>query len=576
MARTSRKNRQSGSEVKRVPLKIYSVGIYARLSVDSSERKNESIDNQIELCRQYVAERDDLELFDCYSDLGRTGTNFEREGFERLMQDVRLRKVDCIVVKDLSRFGRNHLEMGNYLGKIFPFLGVRFIAISDHYDSMDGDPETLAVQLKNLVNELYAKDISMKIRSSREKQWERGSFCGNYPAYGYRVVLEGTIRKLVVDEEPAQVVKEIYRKYLDGSSVKTIIGWLYEEKIHRPSDYRKYGHVRQQDGEELHNWHKASIGQLLNNCVYIGYLIYEKVDGKRVKGRKSFDVINDNWKVIKDSHDPIISREEFEACVKRFESRSRKYSSGSSEKLLLDEDNYKGLLVCGECGSKIIRISGLSGGEKSKVRKYQYVCSHHDMIDDRKCGNGYISLTVLNRLVLAAFEQEFSLSSMRQKDLTEVSSQRAEKEKKNIRDELQKIGNRIADLKNRGSDDYMAFRTGGMTQEEFEIKNKKRKVETDSLEENSRLLFRRLKEIDGETEKRNRYLRLLMKAKENTPLTSEVLHTLIEEIRVYPDKRVQVVFRFSGKELGELGKETADINAGEKTAARNLGKLCCE
>ncbi|MCD7717198.1 MAG: recombinase family protein [Lachnospiraceae bacterium] len=548
MARTSKRNKKTAGA--QASGKVYSVGIYARLSVDGTDRKNESLENQTELCRRYVAEHDDLELFDCYSDLGRTGTNFEREGFERLMQDVRMRKVDCIVVKDLSRFGRNHLEMGNYLGKIFPFLGVRFIAVCDHYDNMDGDPETLAVQLKNLVNELYAKDISVKIRSSREKQWERGSFCGRDPAYGYGVVKEGNIRKLVIEEEPAAVVREIYRRFLDGSGYPEIIEWLYEEKIHRPGDYRKYRHVRQQDGEELHNWHKATINQILNNCVYIGYLICEQVDGKRVTGRKSFDVINDNWKVRKDNHEPIISKEDFEASVRKFEGRSLKYSSGPSKNLPLDEDIYKGLLVCGECGARFGRAAGLTGN--GKTRNYQYVCSNRETIDSRKCGNDRISLIMLNRLVLAAFEREFSLSSMRQKDLTAVSSQRADEEKKKVREEIRKAEERAADLKKKGSEDYLKFRTGGMTQEEFEDRNGKRTAESAALEESRRILSRRLKEIDGETEKRNRYLRMLMKGKEDTPLTSEVLHTLIEEIRVFPDKRVQIVFKFSGKELQAL------------------------
>ncbi|MCD7717128.1 MAG: recombinase family protein [Lachnospiraceae bacterium] len=552
MARTSRKNRQSGSEIKKTPLKVYSVGIYARLSVEGTDRKNESVEIQTELCRRYVSEHNDMELFDCYSDLGRTGTNFEREGFERLMQDVRLRKVDCIVVKDFSRFGRNHLEMGNYLGKIFPFLGVRFIAVCDHYDSMDGDPETMAVQLKNLVNELYAKDISAKVRSSREKQWERGSFCGNYPAYGYRAVIKGNIRKLEVEEEAAEIVREIYRRFLDGCTVAAINRWLYSEKIHRPSDYRNYGHVRQQEGEELHGWDTSSINVMLNNCAYIGYLICQNKDGKRVKGRKSFDVINGNCKVIKDNHEPIISKEDFEACARKFESRSMKNSSGSIRKLPLEEDIYKGLLVCGECGAKFTRVCGLNGHKNSNVRNYQYACVNRGKIDSRKCENDRISLIVLNRVVLAAFEREFSLSTMRQKDLTEISRQRAEEEKKNVRAELRRTETRMEDMKRIGSEDYLKFRIDGMTQEEFEEKNEKRKAETDILEGSLKTLARRLKEIDGETERRNRYLRMLMKGKESTPLTSEVLHALIEEIQIFPGKRVQIVFKFTGKELWML------------------------
>ena len=302
MRRTSKK-KQTSTVVKKD--KIYSVGIYARLSVDGTDRKNESIENQLEQCREYVRTQEDLELFGCYSDLGKTGTNFQRDDFERLMADVRMRKVDCIVVKDLSRFGRNHLEMGNYLGKIFPFLGVRFIAINDNFDNMDGDPETLSVQLKNLVNELYAKDISVKIRSSRVKQFERGSFSGCHPVYGYDVVKEGNRRILVVNEEAAAVVREIFARYLNGATYADLIEWLYSEKIHRPGDHRKYKHVYQQDGEVLHNWHKATLNQILNNCAYIGYLICEQKDGERVSGRTSTKVLTGELKVREGNHEPI-------------------------------------------------------------------------------------------------------------------------------------------------------------------------------------------------------------------------------------------------------------------------------
>ena len=159
--------------------KVYSAGIYARLSVEGDERKNESIEAQIAIAEAFLETREDIELFDCYVDLGKSGTNFDREGFARLMQDVRDRKVDCVVVKDLSRFGRNHIEMGNYLERIFPFLGVRFIAVADRFDSMGGAGGiSMGVSLKNLFNEMYARDISLKVRSAKREMREQGNYVG--------------------------------------------------------------------------------------------------------------------------------------------------------------------------------------------------------------------------------------------------------------------------------------------------------------------------------------------------------------------------------------------------------------
>ena len=549
MARTSKK-RQAVVPVKKD--KIYSVGIYARLSVDGTDRKNESIDNQLELCREFVRSHEDMEVFDCYSDLGKTGTNFQRDDFERLMADVRMRKVDCIVVKDLSRFGRNHLEMGNYLGKIFPFLGVRFIAVNDNFDNMDGDPETLGVQLKNLVNELYAKDIAVKIRSSRVKQFERGSFSGCHPVYGYDVMKEGNRRVLVVNEEAAVVVRELFDRFLRGEGYVEMIEWLYDEKIHRPSDYRKYGHVHQMDGEELHNWHKATLNQILNNCAYVGWLICEQKDGERVTGRTSTKVLTGELKVRENNHEPIISEEVFQEVARQFEARSQKFSSGSSRNLPMEEDIYKDLIYCGLCGSRFTRECGLTNRSGGKVRNYQYRCVNKETIDDRKCDNDRISLIILNRLVEEALEKEFSLTSMKQKDLVTASKRQAENEKKKLEKEISEISYKIEELKKSGSEDYIRYRSGEMTEQAMTEAAENRKKEIRRMQDRQKVLERRLAEIDGKTEKRNHYLRTLMKCRKGTPLTAEVLHALIHKIEVFKDKRVKVHFIYSGKEIMEL------------------------
>ncbi len=549
MARTSKK-RQAVVPVKKD--KIYSVGIYARLSVDGTDRKNESVDNQLELCREFVRKHEDMEIFDCYSDLGKTGTNFQRDDFDRLMADVRMRKVDCIVVKDLSRFGRNHLEMGNYLSKIFPFLGVRFIAVNDNFDNMDGDPETLAVQLKNLVNELYAKDIAVKIRSSRVKQFERGSFSGCHPVYGYDVVKEGNRRVLIINEEAAAIVRELFERFLRGEGYQDMIEWLYAEKIHRPSDYRKYGHVHQKDGEELHNWHKATLNQILNNCAYIGWLICEQKDGERVSGRTSTKVLTGELKVRENNHEPIISEEVFQEVARQFEARSHKFSSGSSRNLPLEEDIYKDLIYCGLCGDRFTREVGLSVRSGGKARNYQYRCVNKETIDDRKCDNDRISLIVLNRLVEEALDREFSLSSLKQKDLVDASRKQAENEKKKLAKEIEDISLKIEKLKKDGSEEYIRYRAGEITEQAMMDAADNRKREIRRLQDRQKTLDRRFAGIDISTEKRNHYLRTLVKCKKGTPLTAEVLHILIDKIEVFKGKRVVIHFAYSAKELDAL------------------------
>lgn len=265
--------------------RIYSVGIYARLSVDgekaggqraySQARKNESIETQIEIAKAFVRQQKDMVIFDCYTDIGKTGTNFHREGFERMMRDVRMRRIDCIIVKDLSRFGRNHIETGNYIERIFPFLGVRFIAVTDNFDSMNvsGQSEALGVNLKNLVNEMYARDIAVKVKASRKEKWSQGSYTGGVPPYGYRAAWIGDKKCLYIEETTSDIVKKIYDLFLSGKNMKEIVEWLYGKGIVRPALYHKTGRVYCQEGSELLQWSKATVKMILTNPVYMGYLV---------------------------------------------------------------------------------------------------------------------------------------------------------------------------------------------------------------------------------------------------------------------------------------------------------------
>ena len=363
---------------------------------------------------------------------------------------------------------------------------------------------------------------------------------------------EGNRRVLVINEEAAVVVRELFDRFLRGEGYVEMIEWLYAEKIHRPSDYRKYGHVHQMDGEELHNWHKATLNQILNNCAYIGWLICEQKDGERVTGRTSTKVLTGELKVRENNHEPIISEAVFQEVARQFEARSQKFSSGTSRNLPMEEDIYKDLIFCGLCGSKFTRECGLTNRSGGKVRNYQYRCVNKETIDDRKCDNNRISLIVLNRLVEEALEKEFSLTSVKQKDLAAASKRQAENEKRKLEKEVSEISYKIEDLKKSGSEDYIRYRSGEMTEQAMVEAAENRKKEICRMQDRQKVLERRLAEIDGKTEKRNHYLRTLMKCRKGTPLTAEVLHALINKIEVFPDKRVNVNFIYSGKEILEL------------------------
>ena len=239
MARVSRKNGVSEGLPKGQRQAVFRTALYVRLSVeDNGKADADSIENQELLLRNYLAERPYLELKEVYADNGYTGTDFDRPAFHRMIEDVRKGRINCILVKDFSRLGRNYVETGEYLERIFPFLGIRFISVSDDYDSSSANAgEKLAATLKNLINDMYAKDISKKICSTMKNKRLRGDYIGNYAPYGY-LKDENNRSRLVIDHEIAPIVVEIFELRAKGIGFDTICRILNEKGYPSPGRLR--------------------------------------------------------------------------------------------------------------------------------------------------------------------------------------------------------------------------------------------------------------------------------------------------------------------------------------------------
>lgn len=554
MARTSKKKQ----ETKRKPVKIYYVGIYARLSVDSGDRKNESIETQVEIVKAFIAQHDDMVIYGVYTDLGKTGTSFEREGFERMMRDVRARKIDCIIVKDLSRFGRNHIETGNYIEKIFPFMGVRFIAVTDNFDSMDisGQNETMSVNLKNLVNEMYARDIAVKVKASKRAKWEQGSYTGGIPPYGYRAEWIGDKKYLFIEETTAEIVRKIYELFLSGKNMKEIAVWLYDHKVTRPTEYHKTGQVYCMDGEKLLQWPSATVKLILTNPVYMGCLVQGCTCGRDYMMRSRHDIDSGDWSVKEHTHEAIISEELFFEAAGKFE-KSSVYCNkdGFSKKVPVEEDIFADVLYCGDCGSKMKRVSAVREfSSKDKVRTYCYKCPKSDRIDSFKCAGKSITLCSLNEIVKEAVRQEFTLSGMCPKELVEMNNRETEalKEEWNVR--LAMLGRKLEGVTKLGSEQYLKYRMGEMDEGGFKKAKEENDKKAASIREESKVIAEKLRKIDSEAARKNHFLRTLLKGSRKGELTEEIVKTLFERIEVYPGHRLKVNFTFERSEI-LAGKE---------------------
>lgn len=354
MARRSRKE-AAGAAVPAADCS-YRAGIYVRLSRED-ERKAESgsVENQMEFLTDFVGKEESLQLADAYVDRHVTGTRFDRPEFNRLMEDVRSGRINCVVVKDLSRLGRNYLEAGDYIEKIFPFFGVRFIAVTDGYDSLTSSPseEGLVVPLKNLINEAYAKDISKKICTSFENQFRQGIFFATTAAYGYKKDPEDP-HMVLVDEDVRHVVERIFREYTGGVSLAQIARGLNADGVLAPSVYWQTKDVIHKD-KFTNRWEGKQIRNILRNPIYIGDVQIAKTRKCYYKGITK-SVKRDDGYYVENHHEAIIDRGTFNKAQELIAVKKKEYfaTRGKYDDCRNNrEDMLQGLLYCGHCGNKM-------------------------------------------------------------------------------------------------------------------------------------------------------------------------------------------------------------------------------
>ena len=315
MARTKRKvNPVVPVPVQEVPgQRIYRAGGYVRLSMEDSGRPGaDTIGNQKELVRGYIEGQPDMQFVGLYCDNGRTGTDFARPEFERMMQDVRTGVIDCIVVKDLSRFGRNYRETGNYLERIFPFLDVRFVAVSDQFDTLNAERslDGYIIPLKNMINEAYSKDISKKVGSGYVIKQRRGEFTGTWAAYGYQKCADDP-HKIEPNEETAPVVRDIFRQRISGMGYTQIARELNRQGIASPARYHYLKGDAKSERYASAKWSPKVVGDILLNEVYLGHMVQGRKRQSFGEGKKQQLLPRAEWTVVRNTHEPLIDEDTF-------------------------------------------------------------------------------------------------------------------------------------------------------------------------------------------------------------------------------------------------------------------------
>lgn len=350
------------------------VAVYLRLSrEDGDKTESDSIANQRQLIHNYLSSQPTLQFVKEYIDDGYTGSNFDRPGFIKMMEDIRRQKINCIIVKDLSRFGRNYIEVGRYIDKKFPAMGIRFIAINDQYDNAkeSNDTEQIIVPFKNLINDAYCRDISIKVRSQLDVKRKNGKFIGSFAAYGY---LKDPKDKnhLIIDNYAAEIVQLVFNMKLDGFSAMAIAEELNNMGVLPPMEYKRMCGYNYNSGfrtSAVQKWGAKSVLRILENELYTGVMVQGKNQKINYKVKQSRAVECDQWIKVPDTHEAIIPREYFERVqeIMRLDTRT-----SPSEKNVYP---LSGLVRCGDCEQNMIRRST---AKKNKVYYYLHCSSYRN------------------------------------------------------------------------------------------------------------------------------------------------------------------------------------------------------
>lgn len=519
--------------------KMYRVGIYVRLSVENGGlgEDSESLNNQEQLLVDYVSGVPDLKLVKIYRDNGETGTEFNRPGFDMMMNDLRKGFINCIVVKDLSRFGRNYIETGEYIEKIFPFMGTRFISVLEHFDNTDPNASNkdLYVSLKNLMNEAYAKDKSMRICSAFEVKKRAGEFNVKNAPFGYK--LSGNKKRpYLIDEPAASIVREIFELRLKGDSIRSIMQ-LMDEKYPTPRQYLYEKGVLHQCRENSH-WDITAIIRILNNRTYLGHMLSGKTVSRLYQGKKKAYISENQWEVVENVNEPIISREVFDAVQKLMQAEGDRRRSflGKSKN---PENIFKGLIFCRECGRFMYRgrtkitatniawYFGCSGYRNHKDR----ACSHMRTIREEKLKDAV--LTFIKNQVKLADELMVRIKSFNDGVQSSNQSNDSHLQAQDFQKRLDKL-----DLLLRSS--FESYISGVISEEDYLFNKSKYETEIKSCKESLDSMSVSEKAIDVEGVRRNPYIVSLKKFSRARALTREMCIALIDRIEIDEENAITI------------------------------------
>lgn len=545
-------------------LRKYRAAGYLRLSEDSERKQSDSIENQRYMINQYAKEHEDIEIVMFFEDDGFTGTNFHRSGFEQMMDAVRNGEIDCIIVKDVSRFGREHIQVGDYIDKVFPFLGVRFISIMDYYDSInpDCDRERMILSIKSLVHEMYPRDISRKVHSTFRAKRERGEVRrSNGIPYGFYMEAGDTSYR--IDYKTYRIYKKIVGWYVAGCALKDIVRLLFKRGILTPSQYRKTGLVYQNDTVKANIWVESAIWWMLRNPVYEGTLELHKTEQILYENIAQHSLPREEYLVFENAHPKILSHERFvwlQEIIAQRETKSEKEDLPLWQSM--EEKVFSGILFCGDCMGRMKRRSQRKMVDGKRYRIYGYVCAQNERMN-KICSYRWIWESDLCEIVVVSLRTRLLQMDGLDQQIQKFHRETYHRVIEGMEKELHLVRHRQQKLESERIDQYTAYlerRADITTFELFRAGYAEKRARLDKQEADLIEQMESLKKLEQVQVRMVREFLCFKKQilssrkKAYQLLTTELIHTFVKQIFVYQDKRVEIIFKFEDEMQYLMGK----------------------
>lgn len=513
------------------------IGLYLRLSsadgdlgTDGKDESN-SIENQRAMLHDFVEHRDDMtdEVVE-YIDDGYSGTNFDRPAFRELMEDMKSGKINVLITKDLSRLGRNYIEVGDYMEQIFPLLGVRYIAINSSYDSNDyiGNTIGLEMSVMNLVNTLYSKDLSKKVKSGVEAKWKSGKSTSSRPAFGYQRDPEDK-SQWIIEPVAAAIVRRIFDMALEGSTSRDIVDALNADKVMTPGKYREqYGFVKRtnrkvKDEEWL--WEYRMVWKILRTYEYTGALVQGKISLLTVGSKKTRTTSQDERIIYEGHHEAIVTHDEYEKA--RLVIRKQKHSGA------INHDDYPlgPVLYCGNCGLRMHHPDTL---DRYVVCKHKDAAGAHSKCTDTRYPTDKIDFCVRKSLRNQLLQMEQLADKMKRQSDRKVRTSET----------IKSIETKIKSLKADKTALYESFAEDRLERAQYLKRRSQLQGKVEAMEREKEHLKDMTAISDNLSQEADQYIKLAKELYSTSELSAPVVDAFIERVTIYDAEHIDIKFKF--------------------------------